>query len=153
MIFILAISLFCGLDFSSADLVQRGKVRWSKLDGAERVTVEIGGGTAARTNPNWKPQPEKLAYDLDRNRELEKTLKAAHLGGAGGHASEGPSTRTLEIEVKDRNGDWHNAGKWTLPIKTWRKGKLGAVYDLLEPMLSVRPELFETVPGKEPEPQ
>jgi hypothetical protein len=153
MIFILAIALFGGLDFSSVDLVQRGKVRWSKLDGGERVTVQIQAGNAARMNPNWSPKPEKLAYDLDRNRVLERALKAARLGGVGGRESDGPSMRTLEIAVLDRNGDWHDAGKWTLPIKSWRKGKLGAVYDLLEPMLSVKPELFETIPQKEPEPQ
>jgi hypothetical protein len=152
MIAILAISLFCSLDFASVDLVQKGRVRWSKLDGGERVEVQIGGGIASRTNPNWSPKPEKLAYDLDRNRELERALKGAHIGGSI-HGSEGATARTLEIDVQDRNGDWHNAGKWTMPLKRWRKGKLGAVYDLLEPLLSVKPELFDTVPQKEPEPQ
>jgi hypothetical protein len=150
MIFILVMALFC--DLSAVDLVQRGKVRWSKLDGGERVTVQIAGGNAARMNPNWSPKPERLAYDLDRNRALERALKAAHLGG-GAAGGDGPNARTLEIEVLDRNGDWHSAGKWTMTVKSWRKGRLGPIYELLEPLLSVKPELFETIPQKDPEPQ
>ena len=152
MTWVLAITLLCGLDFSGFDLVQKGKVRWSKLDGGERITVQIAGGVAARMNPNWSPKPEKLAYDLDRNRALERVLKAAHLGGSRG-GGEGPNARTLEVDVLDGKGDWHSAGKWTMSTKAWRKGRLGAVYDQLEPLISVKPELFETLPQKDPEPQ
>jgi hypothetical protein len=152
MIAVLAISLLCSVDLSGFDLVQRGKVHWSRLDGGEQVSVLIAGGIATRNNPNWKPQPEKLAYDLDRNRELERALKGAHLG-ASIAGRQGTDARTLEIDVQDRNGEWRSAGKWTLPLKRWRKGKLAAIYDLLEPLLSVRPELFETIPQKDPEPQ
>jgi hypothetical protein len=151
MTFLLAVALFCGLDFSSVDLVQRGKVRWSKLDGGEHVTVQINAGNAARINPNWSPKPERLAYDLDRMRKLERILKHAPLGGSVG--SEGDDTRTLEIDVLDAKGDWHAAGKWVMTVKRWKKGKLAAVFAELEPLLSVKPELFETLPQKDPEPQ
>ncbi len=152
MTWILAMALFFGLDFSSVDLVQKGKIRWSRRDGEARITVQIAAGLAARENPNWSPRPEKLAYDLERNRTLERAIRAAHLGGdARGHES--ALTRTLELDVQGRDGEWRHAGTWTLPLKTWRKGRFAAVYELLEPLLTVKPELFETIPQKEPEPQ
>jgi hypothetical protein len=132
--------------------VQKGKIRWIKVDGGERVVVLIQGGIASRENPNWSPKPEKLAYDLDKNRTLERAIKAAHLGGSQrGH--EGANARTLEIDVLDQKGDWRPAGHWTMPVKTWQKGRFGAIFDLLDPLLSVKPELFDTREQKEPEPQ
>ena len=152
MSWLLAIALFFGLDFNAFDLTQKGKIRWSRVDGEAKIVVQIQGGIALRENPNWSPKPEKLAYDLDKNRTLERTIKAAHLGGSQrGH--EGANARTLEIDVLDQKGDWRPAGHWTMSVKAWQKGRLGAIYDLLEPLLSVKPELFETLPQKDPEPQ
>jgi hypothetical protein len=37
----------------------------------------------------------------------------------------------------------------TLPIKAWRKLRGGALFALLEPLLTVKPEQFETIKGPE----
>jgi hypothetical protein len=148
MSWLCALALFCAIDLQGIDLIARGKLRWSKLDGSERIVVQINGGNAARLNPNWSPDPEKLPYDLDRERELWRVVKAAHLPPAA-RRSEGPDDRTLEVDVQDAGGEWRRAGAWTLPVKAWRKGRLAAIFTLLEPLLSVRPELYQALPDKE----
>jgi hypothetical protein len=142
MIWLMLLGLFSFDEVVRTDLITHGKIRWSKLDGSERVTVEIDGGNAMRTNPNWSPQPQKLAYDLGRQRELQRVIKSAKLSGARKEPSPRAGDRTLEVLVEDGKG-WHSAGFWSMSVKAWQKGRFGAIFDALEPLLDVKPELFD----------
>jgi hypothetical protein len=126
-----------------ADLITHGKVRWSKMDAGARVTVEIEGGNAKRTNPNWSPVPQNLPYDLARERTLARDLKSAKLP-APNHASAREDWRTLEVLVEDAHTGWHSAGTWSMSVKAWQKGRYGSIYEALEPLLDVKPELYGT---------
>lgn len=151
MIWLLVIALFCSYDdVVKADLVNHGKLRWSKMDAGERITVEIEGGNASRVNPNWSPDPQRLAYDLGQERDLVKKIKWAKLPGTT-RPSEREDWRTLEVLVEDPlKGTWKSAGTWSMSKKAWQKGRWGSVYDALEPLLDVKPELYDTrgAPGR-----
>ena len=145
MIVMLMVALLCSYqDVLQADLVDHGKVRWSKMDAGERVLVEIEGGNARRTNPGWSPVPQKLAYDLGRERALVRALKSAKLPGTN-RASSREGWRTLEVLVEDPRTGWHSAGTWSMPVKAWQKGRYGSIFEALEPLLDVKPELYDTV--------
>jgi hypothetical protein len=147
MIALLLLALCSYDDVVRTDLITHAKIRWSKLDADSRVVVEIHGGEALRTNPNWSPQPQPLAYDLGRQRDLGRSLKAARLPAARATPSEDPGDRTLEVLIEDAKG-WRSAGFWSLSVKAWQKGRLGSVYDALEPLLDVKPDLFAPARGE-----
>jgi hypothetical protein len=134
-------------ELERTDLVAKGKVQWSKPDGDAQVTVEISGGVATRSNPKWSKQPMQLAFDLDKNRELEREIKRTHPRGPSRPAARADE-RTLEVLVEGDQG-WHRALACTLPLKAWRKLHGGALYAMLEPLLEVKPEQFETIKGPE----
>lgn len=145
MIALLVVAALCSYeDVLKTDLVAHAKIRWSKMDAGERVTVEIDAGRAARTNPNWSPQPASLAYDLKRERELERILKWAKLPPPRSVPSSKPDDRTLEVVVEDAKQKWRSAGYWSMSVKAWQKGRLGSIFDALEPLLDAKPELFDT---------
>jgi len=148
MIWLLLIGLFSYDEVVRTDLVAHAKIRWSRVDAGQRVLVEIEGGTAMRTNPNWSPQPQRLAYDLGKNRELQRVIKWAKLPAPRREPSERAGDRTLEIVVEDGKG-WHSAGYWSMSDKAWRKGRYGSVFDALDPLLDIKPELFDTRKGEE----
>lgn len=158
MMLMLLLALFCSYqDVLQADLIAHGKVRWSKMDAGDRIVVEIEGGNATRVNPGWSPVPQKLTYDLGRERALERALKAARLP-APDHASPtivgAPRARnraaragwrTLEVLVEDPKKGWRSAGTWSMPVKAWQKGRFASIFEALEPLLDVKPELYDTV--------
>jgi hypothetical protein len=149
MIALMLLALFSYDEVLHADLIVHSKIRWSKVDAGERVTVEIAGGEAKRVNPNWSPDPQPLAYDIAKERELSRSLKAARLPAPAAHPSTEPEDRTLEVIVEDAKG-WHSAGTWSLSVRAWQKGRLGSVFDALEPLLSAQPELYGTGKGGHP---
>jgi hypothetical protein len=143
MIGLIVVALLSYEDVLHTDLVAHAKIRWSKIDAGERVTVEIDAGRATRSNPNWSPKPAPLTYDLSRNRELERILKWAKLPRPRSEPSSKPRDRTLEIVVEDGKQTWRTAGYWSMSVKAWQKGRLGSIFDALEPLLDVKPELFD----------
>jgi hypothetical protein len=130
------------------DLVAHAKIRWSRMDVGQRIVVEVEGGNAKRTNPNWSPEPQQLAYDLTRQRELSRILKWAKLPAARREPSPSEQDRTLEILVEDGKG-WHSAGYWSMSTKAWQKGRLGSIFDALEALMDAKPELFNNREGSE----
>jgi hypothetical protein len=124
-------------------LTDRARIRYSRLENGVRVTVTVAAGRAERVNTNMSPQPAGLKYDLDKNRELERAIKAAHLGRSNARApSSLPQDRTLEI-LAEGPTDFVVVGTWVWPQKVWKKKK-GDLYDILEPMFDVQPEVFGT---------
>ena len=148
MIWLLLVGLFSFDEVVRTDLVAHAKIRWSRVDGADRITVEIEGGKAQRTNPGWSPQPQRLAYDLGKERELQRLIKWAKLPSARHEPSAAAGDRTLEILIEDPKG-FHSAGFWSMSVKAWQKGRFGSIFDALEPMLDAKPELFNTREGAE----
>jgi hypothetical protein len=142
MIAILILALFSYDEVVRTDLVAHAKIRWSKIDKGKRAWVEIEAGRAIRENPNWAPQPQRLKYDLALNRELQRVIKWANLPAAKKKASESPNDRTLEVLVEDDKG-YHSAGYWSMSVKAWQKGRYGSIFDALDPLLDVKPELFD----------
>jgi hypothetical protein len=142
MIWLLLVGLFSYDEVLRADLVAHAKIRWSRMDVGQRIVVEIDGGTAKRTNPNWSPQPQELAYDLTQQRELQRILKWAKLPPPRKTASDAESDRTLEVLVEDKSG-YHSAGFWSMSVKAWQKGRLGSIFDALEALMNAKAELFE----------
>lgn len=142
MIALLLLALFSFDEAMRTDLIVHGKLHWSKVDSQSRITVDIAGGNASRVNPDWSPDPLPLDYDLAQERALVKALKGAHLGAAASSPSDSPDDRTLAIDVEDAKGNWHSAGTWSLPVKAWRRGRLAAVFALLEPLFDARPARF-----------
>jgi hypothetical protein len=124
------------------DLVSHAKIRWSKMDAGQRIVVEVEGGNAKRTNPNWAPEPQRLAYDLGKERELERVIKWAKLGDGRRSPSSSPKDRTLEILIEDSKG-FHSAGFWSMSVKAWQKGRYGSIFDALEALMEAKPELFD----------
>jgi hypothetical protein len=148
MIWLLLVGLFSYDEVVRTDLVAHAKIRWSRLDAGERIVVEIEGGNAKRENPNWSPQPQHLAYDLTKERELARIIKWAKLPSPRREPSPATGDRTLEILVEDGKG-WHSAGFWSMSVKAWQKGRFGSIFDALEPMMDAKPELFNTREGNE----
>lgn len=144
MIWLVLLGWFSYQDVLRTDLVAHAKIRWSRIDAGQRVTVEIEGGKAVRTNPNWSPEPARLAYDLGRQRELSRILKWARLPPPRARPSASPRDRTLEVLVEDDRQSWRSAGFWSMSVKAWQKGRLGSIFDALDPLLDVRPELFDS---------
>ncbi len=142
MIWLLLFGLFSYDEVLRTDLVAHAKIRWSRMDVGNRIVVEIDGGAAKRTNPNWSPQPQELAYDLKQQRELERILKWAKLPPPRKSASESENDRTLEVLVEDKSG-YHSAGFWSMSVKAWQKGRLGSIFDALEALMNAKAELFE----------
>ena len=124
------------------DLVSHAKIRWSRMDVGQRIVVEIDAGTAKRTNPNWSPEPQELAYDLGQERELERVLKWAKLPPPRKSPSAAERDRTLEVLVEDKKG-YHSAGYWSMSVKAWQKGRFGSIFDPLEALMNAKAELFE----------
>ena len=148
MIWLLLLGLFSYDDVLKTDLVKSAKIRWSRMDSGQRIVVEIDGGTAKRTNPNWSPEPQELAYDLGQERELEKTIKWAKLPAPRKSPSESEKDRTLEILVEDKKG-YRSVGFWSMSVKAWQKGRYGSIFDPLEALMNAKAELFEHRKGDE----
>jgi hypothetical protein len=148
MIYLLLLGLFSYDDVLRTDLVKNAKIRWSRVDAGQRIVVEIDAGTAKRTNPNWSPEPQELAYDLGQERELEKTIKWAKLPAGRKSPSEAVNDRTLEILVEDKKG-YHSVGFWSMSVKAWQKGRFGSIFDPLEALMNAKAELFEHRKGDE----
>ena len=148
MIWLLLLGLFSYDEVLKTDLVAHAKIRWSKLDAGQRIVVEIDGGTAKRTNPNWSPEPQELAYDLGKERELERVIKWAKLPPPRKEPSTSEKDRTLEILVEDKKG-YHSAGYWSMSVKAWQKGRFGSIFDPLEGLMNAKAELFEHRKGEE----
>jgi hypothetical protein len=128
-------------------LTDRARIRWSKVVDGNRVQVTISGGIAERMNPNMAPEPARLPYDLAKNRELERLVKAAHLGPRGRSASSLGTDRTLEI-LADGPKEWVVVGQWSMPLKSWQK-KHPALAELLEPLFNKQPEIFQNMKSEE----
>jgi hypothetical protein len=150
MIWLILLGLFSYDEVVRTDLVSHAKIRWSRMDAGQRIVVEIDGGNARRTNPNWSPEPQELAYDLGKERELERVLKWAKLPPPRKSASESESDRTLEVLVEDKKG-YHSAGFWSMSVKAWQKGRLGSIFDSLEALMNAKAELFGHGKGNETE--
>src|SRR6185437_6835194 len=116
MIWLLLLGLFSYDEVLHTDLVAHAKIRWSRMDVGQRIVVEIDAGTAKRTNPNWSPDPQELAYDLGRERDLERVIKWARLPAPRKEPSTSEKDRTLEILVEDKKG-YHSAGYWSMSVK------------------------------------
>jgi hypothetical protein len=144
MIALLLVALLSYEDVLKTDLIAHAKIRWSRMDAGQRVTVEIEGGKAFRSNPNWSPEPARLAYDLTRERELSRILKWAKLPPSRAQPSQSGLDRTLEVLVEDGKQNWRSAGYWSMSVKAWQKGRLGSIFDALEPLLDMKPELFDS---------
>jgi hypothetical protein len=148
MIWLLLLGLFSYDEVLRTDLVKNAKIRWSRMDSGQRIVVEIDAGTAKRTNPNWSPEAQELAYDLGQERELEKTIKWAKLPSARKSPSESEKDRTLEVLIEDKKG-YHSAGFWSMSVKAWQKGRFGSIFDPLEALMNAKAELFEHRKGDE----
>jgi TusA-related sulfurtransferase len=132
------------------DLVAHAKIRWSRMDVGQRIVVEIDDGTAKRSNPNWSPEPEELAYDLGKERDLERVLKWAKLPAPRSAPSTSEKDRTLEILVENaKSKGYHSAGYWSMSVKAWQKGRYGSIFDALETLMNAKAELFEHEKGSE----
>ena len=148
MIWLLLLGLFSYDDVLKTDLVKSAKIRWSRVDSGQRIVVEIDAGTAKRTNANWSPEPQELAYDLGKERELEKVIKWAKLTPPRKEPSTSEKDRTLEILVEDKKG-YKSAGFWSMSVKAWQKGRYGSIFDPLEELMNAKAELFEHKKGDE----
>jgi len=142
------LGLFSYDEVLHTDLVSHAKIRWSRMDVGQRIVVEIDAGTAKRTNPNWSPDPQELAYDLGRERDLERVIKWARLPAPRKEPSTSEKDRTLEILVEDKKG-YHSAGYWSMSVKAWQKGRFGSIFDPLESLMNAKAELFEHGKGNE----
>jgi hypothetical protein len=134
-------------DVMAGSLTNRAKIRWSKVLGGNRVELTIGGGVAERLNPNMSSEAVRLKYDLVRNRELEQQVKATKLGSQSKWASSDATDRTMEILAEGPEG-WFVVGRWSMPLKTWKKRNSGLV-ELLEPMFDVQQDVFQPTKGPE----
>jgi hypothetical protein len=131
----------------AGSLTNKARIRFSKVVEGQRVTVTITGGVAERVTPSLSPEPKRLPYNLDRNRELERQVKATKLGSQSRFISEQASDRTLEILAEGDNG-FVVVGKWSMPLKTWKK-RYSQLLELLEPLFDVQMELFQPQGGPE----
>ncbi|HEY1585712.1 MAG TPA: hypothetical protein VGH63_08485 [Polyangia bacterium] len=148
MIWLLLFGIFSYDEVLRTDLIAHAKIRWSRMDVGQRIVVEIDGGVAKRTNPNWSPEPQELAYDLGKERELERVIKWAKLPSPRREPSTGEQDRTLEVLVEDKKG-YHSAGYWSMSVKAWQKGRFGSIFDALESLMNAKAELFEHGKGNE----
>ncbi len=129
-------------------LTDKARIRWSKTVEGNRVQLTISGGVAERLNPNMSPEPGRLKYDLDKNRELERLIKAAHLGASNARSpSSMDSDRTLEI-LAEGPTEWVVVGTWVMPGKSWKK-KRPALFTMLDPLFDVQAEVFGNMKGPE----
>ena len=142
MIWLLLLGLFSYDEVVRTDLVSHAKIRWSRMDVGQRIVVEIDGGTAKRTNPNWSPEPQELAYDLSRSASSSASSSGPSCRRRARSPSEAENDRTLEILVEDKKG-YHSAGFWSMSVKAWQKGRFGSIFDALEPLMNAKAELFE----------
>ena len=150
MIWLLLVGLFSYQEVMQTDLVSHAKIRWSRMDSGQRIVVEIDAGTAKRTNPNWSPEPQELAYDLGKERELERVIKWAKLPEPRRSPSTSEKDRTLEILVENQKGQgYHSVGYWSMSVKAWQKGRFGSIFDPLEALMNAKAELFEHRKGDE----
>jgi hypothetical protein len=128
----------------ASDMVAKARIRWVQVapDGA-RTFVEIQGGEAYRINPGISNQPQPLKYDLPRNRRLDQAIKAAVLGAPSKRdAREGD--RVLEL-LGEADSGWVVIASWTMPLKSWQKGRWAAVAAELEPLMKVQVDVFGTM--------
>jgi hypothetical protein len=129
----------------AGDIVAKVRVRWSKVVDGKRAQVSILGGEAERLEPWLSDKPGSLKYDLAKNRELEKALKASKLPASQKHMSEAAADRTLEL-LADGPKEWEVIGRWSMPVKTWEK-KYSGLFELLEPMFKQQLDTFGSMPG------
>jgi hypothetical protein len=125
----------------AGDLVAKARIRWVQVDkDGKRTYVEIQGGEAYRVNPGISVEPQPLKYDLERNRHLAQAIKAAGLP-APTKREPRESDRVLEL-LGEADAGWVVVGTWTMPLKTWQKGRLAALTDELEPLMKVQVDVF-----------
>jgi hypothetical protein len=148
MIWLLLFGIFSYDEVLRTDLIAHAKIRWSRMDVGQRIVVELDAGTAKRSNPNWSPEPQELAYDLGKERELERVIKWAKLPAPRHEPSTSEKDRTLEVLVEDKKG-YHSAGYWSMSVKAWQKGRFGSIFDALESLMNAKAELFEHGKGNE----
>jgi hypothetical protein len=134
-------------DVMAGSLTDRAKIRWSKVVEGNRVELTIGGGVAERLNPNMSSEAARLKYDLPRNRELERQVKATKLGSQSRFATSDATDRTLEILGEGPSG-YVVLGRWSMPLKSWKKKNSGLV-ELLEPLFDVQQDVFQPTKGPE----
>jgi hypothetical protein len=125
----------------AGNLTDRGRIKWIRIIDGKQVEVTVGQGEAWRLNPNMSSQRVKLKYDLNRNRELERQVKASKLGGSTRSVSSVSTDRTLQI-LAEGDKDDVVVGQWSMSLKTWQK-KHPALVELLEPMFDVQPDVFQ----------
>jgi hypothetical protein len=128
---------------SAPDMLAKARVRWSQIDRSQRIVVEIHGGEATRVNPGWSPEPQRLHYDLARNRHLDNLLKQAKLPPPMRREPR-DGDRVLEILAEGDEG-WVVIAEWSMPLKQWQKGKLAAICDELEPLFKVQADVFDNM--------
>lgn len=133
-------------DVLADDMVAKARIRWSKVVEGERVAAMVNGGEAFRMNKHQAPEPLKLTYDLTKNRELVKMVKAAKLGAPNRVSSVG-TDRSIEI-LAEGPTDWLVVGAWSMPQKKWEKS-FPELYEHLEKLLTMQSDLFQ--PMKSPE--
>jgi hypothetical protein len=124
------------------DLIKKAKIRWVRVEKGAPLTIEIYAGEALRTNPDWQPGPVRVPYDLARNSNLERLLRAAHLGPPNRKPPK-KGERTLELLVEG-DKSWEVVGHWTRPARSWKK-QLGEIYNALEPLCDVLADTFQPV--------
>jgi hypothetical protein len=129
-----------------ASLTDKAKIRWSKSVEGRIVSLTIAGGEAERIDTGIQPGPARMKYDLKKNHELESAVRSVKLPAQSKREPVDPNDRTLEI-LAEGPKDWIVVGRWTMPLKTWSK-KYSGVTELLEPMFSITPDLFQ--PTREP---
>jgi hypothetical protein len=133
-------------DVLADDMVAKARIRWSKVVEGERVDATVQGGEAFRMNKHAAPEPLKLTYDLTKNRELVKLIKAAKLGSPN-RVSSVATDRSLEI-LAEGPKDWVVVGAWSMPAKKWEKS-FPELYEHLEHLMTMQTDLFQ--PMKTPE--
>jgi hypothetical protein len=131
----------------AGSLTDRARIKWIRVIDGKQVEVTIGQGEAWRLNPNMSSERVRLKYDLNRNRELERQVKATKLGASSRSVSSVATDRTLQILVEGDSGDVV-VGQWSMPLKAWKK-KNPTLVELLDPQFDVQPELFQPVKGPE----
>jgi hypothetical protein len=134
------------------EMVDRVKLVWSRVEDGQRVAVEIQGGAAQRTNPQWAPEPSALDFDLSRHRELVKLLRSSRLSQGHARAAAVKDERRLEVFVETRSREgitWTPVASWAMPARTWQRGAVAPLFEALEPLFRVNPSLFVKLSTRE----
>jgi hypothetical protein len=126
---------------SPEDQLAKMRIRWSRVDGSERISIYVHAGYAERENPHWTPTPSRLPYDLAQNRALLRTLRNSALGAPVSVDSTRATDRMLEIQMEGDKG-WVTMTRFTGSLKQWRT-RAPAVVEQLEPLFAVQADTFQ----------